>query len=156
MEYSLKKILRSPFPVQTLPYLLLAFALLGFLDASYLTIQHFQHAIPPCTVGGCESVLTSSFATLFGIPISLIGAIFYATVGILTGIFLTMRSKPQAISLLLFALCTAGFLVGLLLIGIQAFILHSWCYYCLFSELIDFLLFDTAWWLYNKPGKEIT
>lgn len=148
--YSLKKFFASPFPVKILPYLLLIFAFLGFLDATFLAIQHFQNSIPPCTTGGCETVLTSSFATIGNVPLSLIGSVFYGSVLLLTGIFLTLRTKHYALSSLLFALCTAGFIVGLILIGIQAFILHSWCYYCLFSELIDFLLFDTSWWLYNS------
>ncbi|HSD98320.1 MAG TPA: vitamin K epoxide reductase family protein [Patescibacteria group bacterium] len=148
--YSLKKFFASPFSVKALPYLLLVFAALGFLDAAYLTIQHYQHAIPPCTVGGCETVLTSQFATVFGVPIALLGAGFYAAVLLATGLFLQTHKK-QLVTIL-FLLCTAGFLVGLALIGIQAFILHSWCYYCLFSELIDFLLFDTSWWLYNSKN----
>ena len=177
--YSLKKFFTSPFPVRTLPYLLLAFGALGFLDATYLTIQHYINRVPPCTIGGCETVLTSTYATLGQIPIALIGAIFYGVVLLLTGIYLTIissktrnlsnrhseldseSSEPRSriksgmtidkiLSTILFILCIAGLLVGLTLIGIQAFILHAWCYYCLFSELIDFLLFDAAWWLYNS------
>lgn len=150
-DYSLKKFFASPFPVRILPYLLLLFALLGFLDASYLTIQHYQHSIPPCTIGGCETVLTSSYATIIPhVPTSLLGTGFYLVVMVLAGIFLTIGHKPYSISLLLFILCSLGLLVGIFLIGIQAFILHSWCYYCLFSELIDFLLFDASWWLYSS------
>lgn len=146
--YSLKKFFASPFPVKILPILLLIFGLLGFLDAAYLTIQHYQHIIPPCTVGGCETVLTSQFATVWGIPLALLGALFYAVVLVIAGIFL--QTKKKILTSVLFLLCTAGLGVGIALIGIQAFVLHSWCYYCLFSELIDFLLFDTSWWLYNS------
>lgn len=149
--YSLKKLFTSPFPVRILPYLLLVFAALGLLDALYLTIQHYQHAFPPCTVGGCETVLSSQFATIVNMPLSLIGAFFYGIVLIGTGIFL--QTKVKQLPGLLFLLCSAGFLVGLMLIGIQAFVLHAWCYYCLFSELIDFLLFDASWWLNNSYKK---
>ncbi|HYK08258.1 MAG TPA: vitamin K epoxide reductase family protein [Candidatus Eisenbacteria bacterium] len=148
--YSLKKFFTSPFPVRILPYLLLIFAVLGFLDATYLTIQHYAHSIPPCTVGGCETVLTSTWAVLFGVPVALMGAVFYGVVLVLTGIYLTLSNKQYAISNMLFLLCSLGFLVGIGLILVQAFVLHAWCYYCLFSELIDFLLFDTAWWLHNS------
>ncbi len=170
-DYSLKKFFTSPFPIKVLPYLLLIFAALGFLDAGYLTIQHYQHAIPPCTVGGCETVLTSSFATVAGIPLALLGVGFYLAILVLTGIFISFRHsgdeqrEDSRISnnpdsgrttfarmtvTILFTLCSLGLLVGLGLIALQAFILHAWCYYCLFSELIDFLLFDTAWWLWNN------
>lgn len=153
-EYSLKNFLKSPFSPKILPYLLLIFAFLGFLDASYLTIQHYQHAIPPCTVGGCETVLTSQFATIIpGIPTSLLGVGFYLVIMILGGLFLTLGSKHYALRSLLFILCSLGLLVGIGLILIQAFVLHAWCYYCLFSELIDFLLFDTSWWMYSNSHK---
>lgn len=149
--YSLKKFFSSPFPVKILPYLLLLFGFLGLLDATYLTVQHYQHAIPPCTVGGCETVLTSSFATIAGIPIALLGTGFYMTVIVFVGFY--MQTKNKTFSSLLFALCSLGFLVGIGLIFLQAFVLHAWCYYCLFSELIDFLLFDASWWLYNSFAK---
>lgn len=147
-DYSLKKFFTSPFPVKVLPYLLLAFAFLGFLDAGYLTIQHYQHVIPPCTVGGCETVLTSTYASVAHIPLALLGVGFYIAVLLLTGIY--MQTKRKTLSTMLFALCSIGLLVGLGLIALQAFVLHAWCYYCLFSELIDFLLFDASWWLYNN------
>jgi len=147
-EYSLKKFLVSPFSVKVLPYLLLVFAVLGFLDATYLTIQHYAHAIPPCTVGGCETVLTSTWAVLFGIPVALMGAVFYGVILVLTGLY--VQTKKQSLSTMLFVLCSLGFLAGIGLILVQAFVLHAWCYYCLFSELIDFLLFDAAWWLWNS------
>lgn len=147
-DYSLKKIFKSPFPARILPYLLLIFAFLGFFDAAYLTIVHYKHLIPPCTIHGCEVVLTSTYASLFGIPIALLGTGFYGIIIIFTGIYLTIRRKPHVIRQLLLTLCSLGFLTGLFLIFLQAFVIHAWCYYCLFSELIDFLLFDASWWLY--------
>lgn len=150
--YNLKRFLASPFPVKVLPVLLLIFALLGFIDAAYLTIQHYQHAIPPCTVGGCETVLTSAYATIGGTPIALIGAGFYALIAILCGIYLQTKNKYIPSSLLI--LSTGGLLVGIALVFLQFAVLHSLCYYCLFSELIDFLLFDTSWWLWNSLQKE--
>ena len=108
-------------------------------------------------------MLTSTWAVLFGIPVALMGAVFYGVILVLTGIYLTVIPAKAGIQedgsavlpgmtlrTILFALCSLGFLVGIVLILIQAFVLHAWCYYCLFSELIDFLLFDAAWWLYNS------
>ena len=44
-------------------------ALIGFADASYLTVEHYRNVIPPCTTSGCETVLTSSYSTiLHGFP----------------------------------------------------------------------------------------
>lgn len=147
-NYSLKKFLKSPLPLSFLPYVLLGIAGIGFLDAAFLTIEHYRNLIPPCTFHGCDLVLTSSYSTFLGIPIALIGAGFYAVVMILSALFI--QTKNKTLRSLLFVLCSMGFLVGLFLIYIQAFVLHAFCQYCLLSELVDFLLFDTSWWLYNS------
>lgn len=134
-----------------LPFATGALAFLGFLDAIYLTVEHYKNAIPPCTIAhGCETVLTSSYATIFGIPLALIGAAFYVVALMLLGIFL--ETKKRSILTLLTLLTAAGFLVAIILVGIQAFVLHAFCQYCLLSELIDFLLFDCVWWMWRRNG----
>ena len=71
----------------------LAFAFLfvsffGFLDATYLTINHYQGKIPPCSiVVGCEIVTTSRYSLFLNIPVALIGAIYYLTVFVLTVLY---------------------------------------------------------------------
>lgn len=48
----------------------------GALIASFLTWQHFSGEIPPCgPVLGCETVLTSPYATVAGVPVALAGAL---------------------------------------------------------------------------------
>ena len=48
----------------------------GVLIASFLTWQHFSGEIPPCgPVLGCETVLTSPYATVAGVPVALAGAL---------------------------------------------------------------------------------
>jgi uncharacterized membrane protein len=67
--------------------LFLSFA--GFLDATYLTIQHFSGQIPPCTVThGCEKVLTSQFAHVGPIPIALLGAGYFLIMMVVSLLYL--------------------------------------------------------------------
>lgn len=146
-KYSLKKFLKSPIPLSSLPYVLLGLGAIGFLDSFYLTIEHYRSVIPPCTLKGCDLVLTSQYANVFGIPLALIGAIFYVIVMVLTIIFL--QTKQKSITTILFVLCLLGLAVGLFLVYLQAFVIHAFCQYCLLSEVVDFLMFDAAWWLYN-------
>src|ERR1035437_8681485 len=61
----------------------LILAFFGFLDSAYLTISHYRNAIPPCTINGCEKVLTSSFSMIGPIPMALLGVIFYLSVMII-------------------------------------------------------------------------
>src|SRR5688572_25881489 len=62
---------------------MLAAALIGFADSAYLTAQHFQGVIPPCTLEGCEQVLTSSYASIGPVPVSLLGSLYYGLLVIL-------------------------------------------------------------------------
>src|SRR3990167_8415706 len=96
--------------------LLLSF--LGFWDATYLTILHYKNAFPPCTItSGCETVLTSKYATILGIPIALIGSLFYLLLIGISILLLTDFKKifVKILSLMIFL----GTLVSLILIYIQ-------------------------------------
>lgn len=131
---------------------LLVVAVLGFADASYLTIEHYRGVIPPCSViQGCEVVLTSSYAVLFGVPVSLLGAIYYLAISI--GAFIYLESKhgkgeiaAHHSSILKWTLIitTFGFGMSLWFVYIQLFTLRSICVYCMGSAITSTTLFITA------------
>lgn len=127
------------------------FAFMGLLDSLYLTILHYKNLIPPCTIGGCETVLSSRFATIGTVPIALIGVVFYLS--ILGLLFWWYQTRQKNLLSLLLLLTSIGFLIAILLVGIQAFVIHQYCLYCLSSELVDFLLFDSIWWLWKKERR---
>src|SRR5258708_28470553 len=113
---------------------------LGFLDNTYLTIEHYKNAIPPCTIAhGCETVLTSRFSTISGIPISILGILFYLfSIGL---VVLYLDTKRTLFLKFLLILTSISLIVSLVLVGIQAFVLHAFCQYCLTSEGINIVLF---------------
>jgi len=128
---------------QVFSALILLLSFLGFLDATYLVILHFKNAFPPCTITtGCETVLTSKYATVLGVPISLAGSLFYLLLISLSILILTSFKKIFANVLILIVL--SGALVSAVLIYIQFFILKTFCQYCLFSEGVNFLLLGVA------------
>lgn len=126
----------------------------GFLDSVYLTILHYQHAIPPCSISnGCETVLTSSYSEIYGIPISLLGAGFYASVIGLSLSLLTLNLNAKWKMLngkLLFLDAVAGFVVSAILIYIQFGILKAYCQYCVISEIVSFGIFVVAVFLWKN------
>lgn len=120
--------------------IVLILSFLGFLDSTYLTIQHYKNIIPPCSIArGCEKVLTSQFATVFGIPTALLGVIFYICAILLLILFLQTRKFLLLTSY--FLLLTCGALISLILIYIQVFVLHAICQYCMVSDAITIILF---------------
>ncbi len=119
--------------------------LIGFLDASYLTIQHYNNGILPCYVfTGCDKVTSSSYAVVAGVPVSLLGAIYYFAILIVAVLFLDTRNKK--VLRILTTLPIAGFLASLWLLFLQLFIIKAICFYCVISASTSTLLFVLALW----------
>jgi uncharacterized membrane protein len=118
---------------------LLSIALIGFADAAFLTAEHFAGEIPPCTTGGCEQVLTSKYAEIAGIPLALAGAVYYLTIAILA--FVRIENGSEKALRYAVYMTAIGFLVSLWLFYLQAFVILSYCQYCLVSGATSLLLF---------------
>ena len=137
-------------------------ALLGFADATYLTIEHYRNVIPPCTAtGGCETVLTSSYSVIFGIPVSLLGSIYYLAILIGTFLYLeskhgsgTIRAHHSAILKWTFIATALGFGMSLWFVFLQLFVIHSICEYCMGSATTSTTLFIAAIFMLRKSSKD--
>lgn len=132
-------------------------ALLGFADATFLTIEHYRNVVPPCTTAGCDVVLTSSYAMIGPVPEALIGAVYYLFLVLASFMFLesrlTKESTPghhEKIIKAAFFTTALGFLYSLWLVYLQAFIIKSYCLYCLGSALITTILFVIAFSVLRK------
>jgi len=140
-------------------FMLVLFSLVGFADATYLTIDHYQNIAPPCFVGSCEAVLTSVYSTFAGLPVSVFGMAFYffilvalfahinAPVNLATGMK-SPRSYRAAL-----AVTPIGFLASLYFFCIQAFVLHQFCQYCLLSATTSTVLFIIAIYVFARRPK---
>ena len=109
-------------------------SLLGLADALYLTVEHVTGQSVRCTiVAGCSEVLSSRYAVVRGFPLASIGAAAYFTVfSLATLVIFGYRWAGT----LLTPLVALMFLVSLWLIYLQAFVIHAFCQYCLFSAAI--------------------
>ena len=113
-------------------------ALAGLADATYLTVQALTGETLSC--GGspdCFRVLGSSYGKLGGIPVAMLGALAYFTV--FTFATFAAFGYPRAPKFLAL-IAGAMFLTTLWLLYVQAFLLHAYCRYCLFSAAITFLI----------------
>ncbi|MBI4032388.1 vitamin K epoxide reductase family protein [Candidatus Berkelbacteria bacterium] len=118
-------------------------ALLGFADATYLTLEHYLGQIPPCTTSGCETVLTSQYAAIAGVPVALLGALYYLAV-----ILLAIGAIPvdsAARRGLLRTIVSTGFVASLGFLYLQAFVINAYCLYCLGSLAITTILTGMVW-----------
>lgn len=109
-------------------------ALLGAVVAGYLTYSRFTHATITCTSGGCETVQSSRYAELAGVPVSLLGLAAYLLVlgtAFLAGEAGRLAGATVAVAASLFA----GYLVY-----VQMEILHAVCDWCIASDVLIALL----------------
>jgi uncharacterized membrane protein len=124
-----------------------AIAALGFIDATYLTVEHFLNKIPPCGITGCETVLTSAYSTIASIPVSLLGSLDYLFIIILLMTYYDTRKEIFLRAALLFTV--VGFLFSVYFVIIQAFVLGAYCLYCMFSALISTILFGMSVYIFK-------
>jgi uncharacterized membrane protein len=119
-------------------------------DSIYLTIEHFQDAPVPCGItGGCEVVLTSAYATIAGVPLSLLGAVAYF-VAFSSAILAAYGNRLMWKLFGVQAGLMAAFSVYLLYL--QAFVISNanvpwrdrFCQFCLLSAATSVTLFAIA------------
>ncbi len=125
--------------VAKLPLLAALVALCGVADAIYLTVHHYTGEQVPCSiVAGCEQVLTSSYAEIWGIPLAAFGALAYFaafSLAVLAAFGNGLMWKVFGVQVVLMAIFTAW------LVYLQAFVIGAFCQFCLASAAITFTLF---------------
>ena len=113
-------------------------SMVGLAEATYLTAIFLSGETAVC--GGsadCFQVLGSSYAKIGPVPVSGLGALAYF--GVFT--FATFAGFGYARARQFFTwTVTAMFCMTLWLLFVQAFRLHAFCRYCLFSAALVFLL----------------
>lgn len=114
---------------------MLALSVVGFIDAVYLAIKTLVGSPITCyAFTGCDTVAQSKYSVLLGIPLSLLGAIFYAVTIVLITYYLQRKTKRGLQQVLLVAIF--GGLFSLYLFALQAFVIQAWCFYCVVSDTI--------------------
>ena len=113
-------------------------AVAGLADATYLTVQALTGETLSC--GGspdCFRVLGSSYSKVGRIPVAIVGALAYFSVFTLATFAAFGYAHMRKFLALMVGMM---FLATLWLLYVQAFLLHAYCRYCLFSAAITFLM----------------
>jgi uncharacterized membrane protein len=113
-------------------------ALLGLADGIYLTVEHVTGRTAECIASsGCQDVLSSKYATIGPVPLAAVGAFAY-----FTAFSLALLSAFGYRNCEVFFALVIGvmFVTTLWLLYLQAFVLHAFCDYCLFSAGVTTVL----------------
>jgi len=112
----------------------LVLGLIGFADATYLTIEHLRGGDQTCgTFWDCASVASSTYAEIGGIPTALLGTLYYLFIFLLSVAYVDTR-QVRLVHVIV-PLTGIGFVVSLILVYLQVFVIHALCLYCMISAL---------------------
>jgi uncharacterized membrane protein len=121
-------------------FLFLAASLVGLIDAAYLTAKHYLGTPPACSLfAGCEKVTTSHYAMIAGIPLALLGAIYYLALFLIVIAYLD-TGRIEMIRLAS-GLTAIGFVSSIYFVYLQLFVIQAICIYCMLSALASTVLF---------------
>lgn len=133
-------------------WLLAGIAALGAIETAYLTVLKLTGS-GACPTEGCDRVLSSPYATVFGLPLTLFGFLGYGAIVLLAIAPLLInidRHKPFRQTLetqtwpLIFLLATAMVVFSAYLMSIMAFEIQAFCPFCVASALFSLSLFVLA------------
>lgn len=117
--------------------LLFILGAVGLIISVYLTVKAKAPSTVMCSIGhACEIVLSSQYAWLFGLPISAYGLVWY--LGLLVIVYLLPSRSIAETWLKVWIL--GGLAFSLWLLGIEAFVLHAYCTWCVGSLVVVLLL----------------
>ncbi len=133
---------------------ILMLCVLGIILSSYLTYLHY---VPEeldasfCNISdylSCATVNKSRFATLFGIPVALLGIIGFVIMGVLA------INKRYPSGTALFFLSLSSLIFMLYLTGAEIFIIGAVCVLCVMVAAITLFIFLLSWENYGRQAMD--
>lgn len=129
-------------------------SLIGVGISLYLYLIHINAADSGiCQVDAvfdCKTVDNSPYAITFGIPNSVLGMIGYGLMALGALWKMLEKKRDPGIDLYLFLVTLGGLGFSLYLTGIEAFVIHAWCIFCLASQAVMLAIFTLTAILFVK------
>jgi uncharacterized membrane protein len=122
-----------------------ALSVLGLGVTGYLTYEHYTSSTTlNCPAGGgivdCLKVTTSQYAAIHGLPVAVLGLIFFAVmIGLQSRLAWAYASLGVCASRLLWSMAGVG--TAIWLVYAELFKLHAVCLWCTAVHIIALLLF---------------
>lgn len=123
-------------------------AVIGLIDAIYLTVKHYEGAISCSVISGCQEVLTSPYSEIMGIPLALMGSAYYLFIIITSLFYIDTKNKWSLLAIKYMP--SFGFVFSLWLVYLQIFEIGSICQYCMLSALTSTTLFVLSIFVIKK------
>lgn len=131
--------------MRTIALIFLVISIVGFADASYLTVKHYTGASVGCSlVQGCDAVTKSSYAVIMNVPVALLGVGYYMSIAALAAAHI--KTKQARWMRAAFLLTPVGFAASVWFVYLQLAVIGALCIYCVISAGASTGLFGIAVW----------
>lgn len=134
-------------------------ALLGVLDSTYLLLHKLGYigTLACTTDGGCDVVNTSSYASIFGVPVAGIGVAGYLTILVVSIVATQPRwSDDPRFDAAIALLAGGGFAFSAYLTYASLVLVGTACPYCLLSfVLISGILVLSLWSVFGGRQRRL-
>jgi uncharacterized membrane protein len=121
------------------------------IAVSSLSLQHHYATSKTayCEIGetfNCDIVNRSSYSSILGIPVALIGMLGYGAIVVIATVYRDRRETPR----ILFAATAAGLAFALYLTYVEGRVLGVWCILCLSSLVLIATSTVLSGWMWSK------
>jgi len=143
----------KPLPFSTYFWTVFVIALIGLIDSAYLAFSHYRMYTDVwyksfCSVSksvNCDTVSQSSYSIFLGMPVPIWGVIGYLFFIIVLCFAFRRDAENKRLWLLLFVISFGYSIYSIILAYISAAYIHSYCFMCILSYGVNFLLVYFTW-----------
>ena len=130
-------------------------AIIGLVDSLYLSWIKVSGKLALCgPIGDCESVNSSKYAEIAGIPIAFLGAGAYLAILILLYLESIYHFWKEYSPLIIFGISLGGVLYSAYLTYLEIAVIRAICPYCVVSAIVlVFLLIISVLRLFRDQGE---
>jgi len=135
--------------------LILILAVGGIALGVYLTLLHIWKLLDPnfvslCEIGqhfDCNTVNSSRYARIAGVPLGIFGAGFYGAMGVLSVMNLFGSRRLERLPQFMFGLSLVAVGVSVILAFISHFLIGAFCLFCMLMWLINLAMAGLTYWM---------
>ena len=109
-------------------------SVVGAAITTYLLYTRFSGTEIACSTGGCETVQSSRYAEVAGVPVAALGLAGYLALLAASAV----RGEVARAATLALALCALAF--SIYLVVVQLAVLHAICVWCVGSDVVVLLI----------------
>ena len=148
----------KPLPFAVYFWTVFIIAVAGLLDSIYLSISHYRVYTDIgyrsfCSISksvNCDTVSQSTYSIFLGIPVPIWGIIGYLFFIVILFFAYRREAEKKRVWALLFLISFVYSIYSIILAYISAFYIHSYCFMCIVSYGINFLLVFFTWLVRNR------